>query len=101
MTPITRRDFLGKTSALALAAVALAETPRTLEFQPKPIESEAFRLDGSTTIRREWHPGDTARCRLCDDCHARRNVCVVVDFNVTDEEAYLFDSRGLPYYDEA
>jgi hypothetical protein len=48
MTPITRRDFLAKASALTLATFAMTDTPRSLQHQPEPIESQTILVNRVT-----------------------------------------------------
>lgn len=99
MSRLTRRDF-GKVSVLTLGVFAPADTPpaRTIPLQPVPILAEVWRLRGVTTIRRDWHKGDTARCKLCDLCQARLDSCVVVvGFPVDNETACKLDVRGVPF----
>lgn len=68
-----------------------------LPDQPEPIECSKTRLNGVTAIARLWAPGDTARCRLCEVCTARGDLCVVgTTEQIPDEEMWLFSLRGSP-----
>jgi len=75
--------------------------PTILPFHPKPIGLHVAHMpmgDGQvvTSIVRRWREGATAGCRLCLNCGARDNVCLVlVDQYVPREEADAFSTRGL------
>jgi hypothetical protein len=70
---------------------------RYSEQQPYPIECNISVKAGITAIARAWKPGDTSKCRLCEVCTARGNLCVVqTSRDVDDEAAWLFSWRGPP-----
>lgn len=77
------------------------QPPILLHHQPKPttvVASVIATSDGErvTGIARSWAKGDSARCRLCRDCSAVGDVCIVVTTAVLRPgEAALFDST--PY----
>lgn len=74
--------------------VILAYTP-----VPVRVEVDVLRFRGGyvTCVRRDWKPGDTAYCRLCDLCDAFNNVCTkLVSRAVGLEDAATLDTRGLP-----
>lgn len=65
-------------------------------LQPMPIRTLVARMDvaGTTVtgVTRLWKEGDCARCRLCPECAAADNVCLVMlNRVVTKGEAALFD----------
>lgn len=65
--------------------------------QPAPLKCHVSTLEGVTAIARAWAPGDAARCRLCRECTACDDLCVVqVAAPVADEDASLFARRGPP-----
>ena len=75
--------------------------PATLPFHPKPIGLHVAHMPMGggrtvTSIVRHWREGATAGCRLCVNCGAKGDVClVVVDQYVPREEAAAFSTRGL------
>lgn len=68
---------------------------------PKPIAVlAAHRQDGSgnwtTSIARRWADGDPGRCRLCAECTACEDVCLlVVPGRYDADEAEFYRSPGL------
>jgi hypothetical protein len=64
-------------------------------LQPRPIQTLVVCMDvggGTVTgIARVWKKGDPARCRLCPECAAADDVCMLmVNKPVAEADAPLF-----------
>jgi hypothetical protein len=72
----------------------------TIPSQPCPIALSVAKVGGYTVIARAWNPGDSGeiskdgklgRCRLCPNCVARDNLCLIaVNEDVPDEQLALY-----------
>jgi hypothetical protein len=76
------------------------EYPGTIALQPRPVEvrTAQVRVDrgAATAIYRAWAPGDVARCRLCPNCSAYRDAClIVVGQLVSKESGATFSTWGM------
>lgn len=89
MPTITRRRLFGLIPLPFLAP----STPST--GQPIPIETWAVRRCGVTAIMRRWREGDVARCKLCSDCCAEGDTCLIATSRYVGKgEASLFECEG-------
>ncbi len=71
--------------------VSLAPRPASVRV----LNYRSPRGDASTTILREWKPGDASRCRLCDRCTARGDSCLIaVPGTLGRPEAEMFSTVG-------
>jgi hypothetical protein len=76
---------------------------KTIPFQPRPIECRVvhFRDAAGTksAVVRRWKPGDSGpggRCRLCRECVAYGDACLIVfGVEVPRDEAPLRSTVGM------
>lgn len=72
-----------------------------IRMQPRPVLTQMCHLRTRagqvvTAIARHWEPGDTGRCRLCPDCCANADVCLVmIGHRVSEEDAPTASMHGL------
>lgn len=65
--------------------------PATRIVQPEPIDVEILKINDATLIHRVWTQGDVANCRLCEECMARGNSCVIeADGPISDDQSWLY-----------
>lgn len=75
--------------------------PDVIPMQPVPVRAMVRNksVEGNivAAIYREWKPGDTLRCRLCDHCSAANGSCIrVVNEFVSTQDAPLFHDHAGP-----
>jgi hypothetical protein len=80
------------------------DSPDVIRMQPLPVATRScrFRTPGGqvvTAIVRQWKPGDSGpqgRCRLCPECSAYDDCCLMtIGRHVTAEDAPLVSVNGL------
>ena len=99
---LDRRSFLG--SLVAALGIAKVATPADVRpplpgGQPRPIQTLACRVPVGfatvTAIYRRWANGDEKRCRLCDQCTAQGDGCLLtVGQLVPVGQTAMYDASG-------
>lgn len=49
-----------------------------IQIQPHPIHTQVARIGKVTAIARSWASGDSNLCRLCPQCNAANDRCLVI-----------------------